>query len=434
MSATPDLAKAVNLVSEELERVLHSHAFAGSERSCSLLRYLVEHALGGGQHALKERIIGMELFGRDASYDTGKDAIVRVSASSVRKRLLAHYASADAAHAPGALRIHLPPGSYTPEFHALPSRQEATSPGEATVDAALTSVSAAPVGWPRWPAPAWTVIGVLVLACFLLVWHNRQLSGRVPPAPGMEFVPWSHFGPRMSVRVVLTDINYAIYTHIVVKRLLSLEEYLGDQWTGDFDSRMAATSPRSGNQYTSVVSAVAASRVSAMLMTTGRSALLVYPRKMHMDDFKGEQVVILLGSSITDPWAELFRDSLTFAINTDPVTRYQYIENHSPLRGEPTRWDPTSAAASPGTSYAILSLLPNLTGKGWVLLVAGTNAEGTGAASELLTDPARLREELLHRGINPVGRVQKLELLLRVQYQGMDSRSYQVIASRVVAR
>jgi hypothetical protein len=237
----------------------------------------------------------------------------------------------------------------------------------------------------------------------------------------------------MSVRVVLTDVNYAIYSNIVAKRLLSLEEYLGEQWTGDFDRRMAATSPRSGNQYTSVASAVAASRVSAMLMTTGRSALLVSARKMHMDDFKGEQAVILLGSSITDPWADLFRESLTFAIDTDPVTRFQHVENHSPLRGEPTRWDPTSVGASPGTSYAILSLLPNLTGKGWVLLVAGTNAEGTRAASELLTDPARLREELLHRGINPTGRVQRLELLLRVQYQGMDSRSYQVIASRVVA-
>jgi hypothetical protein len=154
---------------------------------------------------------------------------------------------------------------------------------------------------------------------------------------------------------------------------------------------------------------------------------------MHMDDFKGEQAVILLGSSLTDPWAELFRDSLTFAVNVDPVTRYQYIENHSPLRGEPTRWDPAPVATSPGTAYAILSLLPNLTGKGWVLLVAGTSAEGTGAASELLTDPKRLREELLRRGINPAGRVQRLELLLRVQYQGMDSRSYQVIASRVVA-
>src|ERR1039457_5923444 len=317
MPATPDLAKAVNLVSEELERVLHSHAFAGSERSCSLLRYLVEHALSGDEPALKERIIGMELFGRDASYDTGKDAIVRVSASSVRKRLLAHYGSADGALAPGALRIHLPPGSYTPEFQILPSRQEAAAPQQATGDTALTSAPAAPAGWPRWPSPAWAVIGVLVLACVLLVWHNRQLSGRVPPAPGMELVARAHFGPRMSVRVVLTDVNYAIYSNIVAKRLLSLEEYLGEQWTGDFDRRMAATSPRSGNQYTSVASAVAASRVSAMLMTTGRSALLVSARKMHMDDFKGEQAVILLGSSITDPWADLFRESLTFAIRSE---------------------------------------------------------------------------------------------------------------------
>jgi len=77
-------------------------------------------------------------------------------------------------------------------------------------------------------------------------------------------------------------------------------------------------------------------------------------------------------------------------------------------------------------------LIPNLTGKGWVLLVAGTTSEGTGAASELLTDPARLRKELLARGINPAGRVQRLELLLRVQSQGMDARRYQLIDSRVV--
>src|ERR1039457_4508913 len=125
MSATPDLAKAVNLVSEELERVLHSHAFAGSERSCTLLRYLVEHALGG-EHALKERIIGMEVFGRDATYDTGKDAIVRVSANSVRKRLLAHYANADLTREPGSVQICLPAGSYMLEFHVLPPGQDET--------------------------------------------------------------------------------------------------------------------------------------------------------------------------------------------------------------------------------------------------------------------------------------------------------------------
>jgi len=269
--ATPDLAKAVNLGLGGTGTGLHSHAFAGSERSCSLF------AIPGGTCARRRpaRSQGAdhrdELFGRDASYDTGKTPLFGsrpVASASVCWPIM-----------PAGCRAR-PGGTADPpaprQLYARVPRTAVPAGSDfsrrATVDAALTSASAAPVGWPRWPAPAWAAIGVLVLACVLLVWHNRQLSGRVPPAPGMELVPWSHFGPRMSIRVVLTDINYAIYSHIVARRLLSLEEYLGDQWTGDFDSRMAATSPRSGNQYTSVVSAVAASRVSAMLMTTGRSA------------------------------------------------------------------------------------------------------------------------------------------------------------------
>jgi len=233
------------------------------------------------------------------------------------------------------------------------------------------------------------------------------------------------------VRVGLTDSNYTIYANVVAKRPLTLDEYLGEQWTGNFPPGMALVSPRSGNQYTSLVSAVAASRVSAMLETTGRTALLVPARKLEMEHFKGEQPVILLGSLTANPWAEVFRENLTFAVDMEPATRFQYITNHAPLAGEPARWEPTLPAVS-GTAYAILSLIPNLTGKGWVLLVAGTSAAGTSAASELLTDPARLRKELLARGIDPAGHVQRLELLLRVQFQGTDSRRYSVIASRVV--
>jgi len=415
------------LVADELERVLESREFAGSERSCMLLRYLVEHALAGAEPPLKERTIGVEVFGRDAAYDTGKDAIVRVSANGLRKRLLAHYAKADLARAPESVEICLPAGSYLLEFHAPPP--EAALDGPRGDHASLPALARR--AWWRWPAPAWAVIAALAVACGALALYNHQLLTRVPPAPGMDLLPWSQFGSQKTVRVALTDVNYTIYTNIVAKRGLTLDEYLGEQWTGAFGPALNSVSPRSGNQYTSVVSAVAASRVSAMLETTGRTALLVPARKLLMEQFKGEQPVILLGSATANPWAEVFRENLTFAIEIEPVTRLQYVANHAPLSGEPARWLPTPAAASPRTDYAILSLIPNLTGKGWVLLVAGTSAEGTGAASELLTDPSRLRAELLARGINPVGRVQRLELLLRVQSQGMDARRYQVIASRV---
>jgi len=408
------------LILEELERVRASHEFAGSERSCALLQYLVEHALDGGEHLLKERTIGAEVFGRDTAYDTGKDAIVRVSVNGVRKRLLAHYADPSLVREPGSVQIFLPVGSYMVEFHPAGEPPAGPSPRIPST-----------VWWRRWPVSAWAAITVLSLACGVSVWYNHRLAGRVPSSPVMELLPWTQFGSQKVVRIGLTDANYTIYTNTIVKRPLTLDEYLGEQWTGDFPPDMAGASPRSGNQYTSLVSAVAASRVSAMLETTGRTALLVPARQLQMEYFKGEQPVILLGSVTANPWAELFRESLTFAIEMEPATRLQYMSNRAPLKGEPSRWEPTPRTIS-GTSYAILSLIPNLTGKGCVLLVAGTSSAGTAAASELLTDPERLRKELLARGIDPASRVQRLELLLRVQFQGTDSRSYEVIASRVV--
>src|SRR5713226_2896637 len=51
-------------VREELNRVLASH---GVPRSQDSLRYVVENALAGHADMLKERIIGIEVFGRSTS-------------------------------------------------------------------------------------------------------------------------------------------------------------------------------------------------------------------------------------------------------------------------------------------------------------------------------------------------------------------------------
>jgi len=70
-----------------LEDVLRGKAFRGSHRSAQFLKYVVERSIHGHADELKERVIGIELFGRSPNYDTGEDAIVRVTASDVRKRL-----------------------------------------------------------------------------------------------------------------------------------------------------------------------------------------------------------------------------------------------------------------------------------------------------------------------------------------------------------
>src|SRR5580700_5392233 len=109
-------------VREELSRVLACHEFRSSKRSQDFLRYVVEHTLAGQADMLKERTIGIEVFGRSTSYEPSDDATVRVKAGDVRKRLGLYYAE-QGAHNP--VRIELPPGTYVPEFRWAEVRSDA---------------------------------------------------------------------------------------------------------------------------------------------------------------------------------------------------------------------------------------------------------------------------------------------------------------------
>ena len=97
----------------QLNRILQSHEFRASRRSQEFLKYVVESTLNGHADLLKERTIGIDVFGRPASYDPSDDATVRVKAGEVRKRLGLYYASEGRND---DLRIELPAGTYVPDF------------------------------------------------------------------------------------------------------------------------------------------------------------------------------------------------------------------------------------------------------------------------------------------------------------------------------
>ncbi|WP_263356851.1 hypothetical protein [Acidicapsa ligni] len=108
-----DAARRHLIVEEELERLCASSHFRTSKRSCEFLQYIVRVTLNGRTDSLKERSIGIDLFGRDTSYEPSSDATVRVRANEVRKRLTSYYASSVVA---AEIRIDLPTGSYVPHF------------------------------------------------------------------------------------------------------------------------------------------------------------------------------------------------------------------------------------------------------------------------------------------------------------------------------
>ncbi len=113
--ASPPLSDAQQqAILAEMATVLAGPSFRTSKRCQEFLRYVIEETIAGRGEKLKERTVGMELFARGPNYDPSSDAIVRVRASEVRKRLTQHY---DQAGRPEALRLELPAGSYVPEFH-----------------------------------------------------------------------------------------------------------------------------------------------------------------------------------------------------------------------------------------------------------------------------------------------------------------------------
>src|SRR5665213_1862278 len=161
-------------VREQLDRILASPLFKNSKRYPSLLRYVVEQALDGHGSELKERTLGIEVFGRLPDYDTNIDPVVRISAAEIRKRIAQYYH--DSAHE-DEIRIDIPLGSYVPEFRVPSERAiqrfveipEKTAPVSVVPISATVSAEPATAVPAATPAPAFRTRQILLAAAALIL-------------------------------------------------------------------------------------------------------------------------------------------------------------------------------------------------------------------------------------------------------------------------
>jgi TolB-like protein/Tfp pilus assembly protein PilF len=146
----------IDLVRDHLKEVIAGNAFAGSKRAQDFLQLIVEHALAGRFDSLRERMIGAEMFGRPMNYDTANDAVVRVKATEVRKKLAQHYL--ESTREP-MVRIELLPGSYVPRFQWASLEKPPESPAEGALVASgeAAALQEQPAGKERFPHTRETV-------------------------------------------------------------------------------------------------------------------------------------------------------------------------------------------------------------------------------------------------------------------------------------
>jgi hypothetical protein len=443
---------------KHLEEIVEGAGFRGSHRSGQFLKYIVDQAVAGRFESLKERVIGVELFGRAPSYDTGEDAIVRVTASDVRKRLLQHYGSCEALP---EFRINLPLGSYVPEIirehpgdgHALetkethPDSQIATpitaaehqephpllSVAPQAVESAPSANAPAEARPKLWPLIQLLSIAVLIAALGLtllgLIWKRTQHT----ETPTAAILPWSaFFNSSHPTHLITSDPDIADIRRITGGEPISVSDYANRNFIpADIalpaQVKSICENLMRGDKAASIDTQIAVN-IAELAQSNSKRIDVVGARYIQFSNLRSDDNFIFLGSPWTDPWFSLFNDHLDFRIDFDKASGDEFIRNVHPGTNEQELYVPTARGGATGVSYAVIAFLQNPDQNGQVLLLAGINGEGTQAVGRLVTDLPRLGASLKSCGIPTANPLKHFEMLLRVKTMASSPSEFDVIA------
>ncbi len=447
MTSIVAIAPRASALRVHLRSITESPAFKGSRRSQEFLQFVVERALDRQFDDLKERMLGVELFGRSPSYDTGDDAIVRVTACDVRKRLHQYYAEFGRQ---SDFHIELPPGSYIPEIHSIePPAAEAAAPPKmsAVLEAAAApvppvpdSIAAEPSIPETIPAAArprkryaWAAAVILlgIAAAGSTLWFTKQRPVETGTLT-VRALPWSALiQPNRPIRLIFCDPEI-----VNVQRLLNYSVTLSDYangryWPADIkpDVRKIFQSISFRGASVAAVDTGIALRIDELIHpATKRSMQMQTARSMRLGDFKTEDSFVLFGSPRSNPWVELFEDQLDFTFEFDVTRKAEFVRNRRPRNGEQPVYVPTAEGWGTGKAYAIVALAGNPDQNGNVLVLAGSNAEATEAAGKLAVNLDALSKILKGAGIDARGPVRRFEILLRVSTMAGSPNTFDVVA------
>jgi hypothetical protein len=402
---------------QHLNGVLEGEAFKGSHRSGKFLKYIVNRAMAGDFNSLKERAIGIEVFGRPPGYDTGADAIVRVTASDVRKRLLQHYGRPGVA---SEYQISLPAGSYIPKI-ARESRSHLQQQQLSTVSVqsqehgpeagSITQSSSRRRSELFRLVLMVLLISALNLAAFVVAWNRLRRPEHI------AVLPWSSiFGSSRVTQIITSDPNIAEIQGFTGGQI-SLSDYANHRYIPDPglltpEQRRFCEVILRGDK-ASVVDTPIAMTVGQLAQAASSKVTVSGARGVQFSDMQSDGNFILLGSPRSNPWSNLYNDRLDFRFEYDPKTGKEVIRDVHPRPGELPSYVETAPGWATGQSYAIVAFLKNLDQPGQVLFLAGQTAEGTEAAGKLVNNLPRLDATLKRCGIRPSG-PEHFEILLRL--------------------
>lgn len=342
--------------------MLSSPVFRGSKRLSGFLRYIVIETLdNGGGAELKERLIGVHVFGRPADYDTSAEPVVRVSAGDLRKRIAQYYHDPASDH---ELRIDLPVGSYHPVFHLvspplhLPALSAASAvpvpaepqlaPVSVTLEAPPAEVASVHIRW-KSARVLFVAAGIAAVVAAAAV----AVSARIPGDAWQQF--WEPVVAEKGSAMIYAGAKHDDADRLVFEDAVAIVDLGGDLRVNNKPFRVLRQAD-----------------VSPDALKKGPSLLI---------------------GGFTNPEARRLTQQLrfTFATEGDGPTATGYIQDRQNLNKRD--WSVPKLQQSPVptfTDYAIVSRAVDPVTDKLAVVSAGIRRFGTLGAAEFLSDPAQM--------------------------------------------
>jgi hypothetical protein len=415
------------------QRIVASRTFAKSALLSHFLLYVCEREITGKTAEISEYQIGVHVFGRRAGYKPGEDNIVRNYARQLRQRLDQYFLEDGRDE---ELCLSIPRGKYVPVYHpnhfherpllVLPEHE--ADRGVLDKSPAVPAVASVQPARRR-PRLLLGMAAVLLLTCVAIAWslaHRATAAARDP-----SHLLWAQLFEKNRQTLVVPSDDGIVMIQNLTGHLVPLTEYINrDYLSLKSPYNIDAQNMRDldAQRYTSVTDLNAAMRFSHLPEANAGQLVVRYSRELHMEDLKVANAV-LLGSSFSNPWTELFEKNLNFVFSYQPHPNASLILNKHPQAGELAAYENDAVGPSHRT-YAVIAFVPNLNNTGWVLLVEGLTMAGTQAAVDTLFNRDGMRP-LLEQFRNGEDSVSPFEILIETRSFGSESPQANVVATRV---
>jgi hypothetical protein len=254
-------------------------------------------------------------------------------------------------------------------------------------------------------------VALVLASTVALYWyfHDANLRKRLDTGP-LTF-PFAALLNDHSNALIVTSDTGLLQTASLLHRRISLDEYVTRSYSGGVE-----TNPPDLARNWSIYQFTDGREMAVAGLLLSRNALFagrIFLRSGHavqLQDFKGYNI-ILIGSPISNPWAQFYEDKLNFRCDW-PGAGFILFHNKSPRANESEQY-PNVEDIQHHRAYARIVFLPQTAAGASTLLIAGTTAQSTQAAGELLADQAALASTLRGMNIDPFGPPRFFELLIR---------------------